>query len=202
MPQSLRPRRFRGALCVRSRAASAEARSYASGHGTGLMRAVPRSDASRHYSAATARQTVTRTVLPAAIRTPASPAVPACTGSGSEIPVRSATGPACGSGSEMAHPAPVSVCAAPGGCPATAPAVDEQAPDGIRHAVQGRTHGRKAAEHLPPFLIFEADLERHAPAVRMPGPIDGAVGQRRLDQRRVVLLLPPESREPAVQYFN
>jgi hypothetical protein len=33
----------------------------------------------------------------------------------------------------------------------------------------------------------------------MPRPIDSAIGQRSLDQRRVVLLLPPESRKLAVQ---
>src|SRR5580704_1805191 len=86
-----------------------------------------------------------------------------------------------------------------GTCPAAPAAVDEQAVDGIWHAVQGRTYGRQAEECLPPFLIFEADLEHHAPAVRMPRPVGGAIRQRRLDQCRVVPLLPSESRELAVQ---
>ncbi len=86
-----------------------------------------------------------------------------------------------------------------GTCSAASAAVDEQAVDGIRHAVQGRTYGRQAAEPLPPFLILKADLEHHAPVVRMPRPVDSAVRQRRLDQCRVVLLLPPESRELSVQ---
>ena len=76
----------------------------------------------------------------------------------------------------------------PGTCPAAPAAVDEQAADGIWHAVQGRTYGRQAPERLPLFLILKADLEHHAPAVRMPRPVDSAVGQRRLDQCRVVLL--------------
>jgi hypothetical protein len=50
--------------------------------------------------------------------------------------------------------------------------------------------------------VVETDLEYHAPAVRMPRPVDSAIGQRRLDQRRIVLLLPPESRELAVQDLN
>ena len=83
--------------------------------------------------------------------------------------------------------------------PAAPAAVDEQAVNGIWHAVQGRTHGWQAAERLPPFLIVKADLEHHAPAVRMPRPVDGAVRQRGLDQCRVVLLLPPESRKLTVQ---
>src|ERR1017187_5790580 len=90
----------------------------------------------------------------------------------------------------------------PGTCPAAPPAVDEQAADGIWHAIQGRTYGRQAAKRLPPLLILEADLEGHAPAVRVPRPVDSAIGQCRLAQGRVVLLLPPESRKLAVQYLD
>src|SRR5580704_3312664 len=89
-----------------------------------------------------------------------------------------------------------------GTCPAAPATVDEQAVDGIWHAVQGRTHGRQAAKCLPSFLIVKADLEHYAPAVRMPRPVDSAIRQRRLDQCRVVLLLPPESRKLAVQYLD
>ena len=60
-------------------------------------------------------------------------------------------------------------------CSAAPAAVDKQAVDGIWHAVQGRSHGRQAAECLPPFLIVEADLEHNAPAARMPCPVDGAL---------------------------
>ncbi len=90
----------------------------------------------------------------------------------------------------------------PGTCPAAPATVDEQAVDRIWHAVQGRAYGWQAAERLPPFLILKADLEHHAPAARMPRPVDSAIRQRRLDQRRVVLLLPPESRKLAVQYLD
>src|ERR1039457_1383065 len=62
-------------------------------------------------------------------------------------------------------------------CPAAPAAVDEQAADGIWHAVQGRTYGRQAAKRLPPFLILEADLEGHAPAVPVPRPVDTAIRQ-------------------------
>ena len=36
----------------------------------------------------------------------------------------------------------------------------------------------------------------------MPRPVDSAIGQSCLDQCRVVLFLPPESRKPAVQYLD
>jgi hypothetical protein len=36
----------------------------------------------------------------------------------------------------------------------------------------------------------------------MPGPVDGAIGQRRFDQCVVVLLLPPESRKLPVQNLD
>ena len=49
-------------------------------------------------------------------------------------------------------------------CSAAPAAVDEQAVDGIWHAVQSRAHGRQAAERLPPFLIVEADLEQKCPS--------------------------------------
>ena len=90
----------------------------------------------------------------------------------------------------------------PVACSAAPAAVDEQAVDGIWYPVQGRAYGRQAAKRLPLFLIVETDLEDHAPAVRVPRPVDRAIRQRRLDQGRVVLLLPPESRQLAVQYLN
>ena len=76
---------------------------------------------------------------------------------------------------------------------------DEQAADRVRRGVQGRAHGRQIAERLPLLLDLEEHLEDHAPATGMPGTADGAVRQRGLDQNRVVLLLPPESRELTVQ---
>ena len=84
-------------------------------------------------------------------------------------------------------------------CRAAPTAVDEQAVNGIRHGVQGRAYGRQAAEPLPLLLGAEADLKHHAPAVRMPRPVDGAIGQRGFDQCIVVLLLPQESGQLAVQ---
>jgi hypothetical protein len=54
-------------------------------------------------------------------------------------------------------------------------ALDKQAVNGIRHAVQGCADGRQAAEPLPSLLIVKADLEHHAPAVRMPRPVDSAL---------------------------
>ena len=60
-------------------------------------------------------------------------------------------------------------------CPAAPAAVDEQAVDGIWHAVQSRAHGWQAAERLPPFPIVEADLEHNAPAASRPCPVDSTL---------------------------
>jgi hypothetical protein len=82
----------------------------------------------------------------------------------------------------------------PGPCPAATAAVDEQAIDRIRDRVQGRPHDRQAAERLPLLVGIEEHLEYHAPPVRMPRPVADPVGQRCLDEGRVMLFLPPEGR--------
>jgi hypothetical protein len=82
---------------------------------------------------------------------------------------------------------------------AAAAGVDEQAVDRIRDRIQGRAHDRQAAERLPLLLGLEEHLEHHTPPVRMPRPVADPVGQRRLDEGRVMLFLPPEGRNLAVQ---
>ena len=78
----------------------------------------------------------------------------------------------------------------------------QQAVDWVGHCIQGRAHDRQVTERLPLLLGLEEYLEDHAPAAGVPGPVEGAVGQRGLDQGGVMLLLPPESRELAVQHLD
>ena len=84
-------------------------------------------------------------------------------------------------------------------CPAAAAGVDEQAVDRIRDRIQGRAHDRQAAERLPLLFGLEEHLEDDTPPVRMPRPVADPVGQRRLDEGRVMLFLPPEGGNLAVQ---
>src|SRR6266508_4043201 len=83
--------------------------------------------------------------------------------------------------------------------PAAAPAVDEQAVDRVWDGVQGGTDAGEVAIGLPLLVPLEGDLEHDAPAVLVPHPVDGAVGDRRLDQRRAVRVLPGARRERSVE---
>ena len=71
--------------------------------------------------------------------------------------------------------------------------------DGIRDGIQGRPHDRQGAERFPLLFGVEEHLENHAPPVRMPRSVADPVGQRRLDEGRVMLFLPPEGGNLAVQ---
>jgi len=87
----------------------------------------------------------------------------------------------------------------PGTCPAATAAVDEQPVYRIRDSVQGRPHNRQTAERFPLLLGVEEHLEHYAPPVRMPRPVSDPVGQRSLDEGRVMLFLPPKGRNLTVQ---
>jgi hypothetical protein len=90
----------------------------------------------------------------------------------------------------------------PGARAATPSPMDQQPFDRVRGCVQGGLDRGQPIEALPAPLVCEGDLQDHAPAVLVPGPVDRPVGQGRLDQGLAVGVLPSGRRDLAVEDLN
>ena len=88
----------------------------------------------------------------------------------------------------------------PAGTGRAAPApVDDEPVHRVGRRVQGRAHGRQGAERLPRGVIAEQHFQDDPRPVLVPGPLQDAVGEGRLDQRVLVGILPPPGREVGME---
>ncbi len=90
----------------------------------------------------------------------------------------------------------------PGSRTAAAARIHEQSAFRIRHRVEGGGHRGQVPEAISCLLRRELDLQRHAPAMDVPRPLLGAVGQRGLGQTVAVSTLPRARREGPVEDFD